>query len=159
MRFGASAFRGLTLTALCAASIGLAACGSSDDSDQDASSQAADQKAVMAVADQLREAYQQKDPASICDLVDPQGLKEQFVNMKGCEHQIGQAINQAGSSITAADFNVDTVTVEDDRAVGTQTEGNGNRVFFKKVGSQWYIDVNPTGESESPSAGGAASSQ
>ena len=79
--------------------------------------------------------------------------------MKGCEHQIGQAINQAGSSITAADFNVDTVTVEDDRAVGTQTEGNGNRVFFKKIGGQWYIDVNPTGESESPSAGGAASTQ
>lgn len=149
MRLGASAFRGSAAAVVCALAIGLAACGGSDDSGQSSSGQAAEEKAVIAVADQLREAYQQKDPAAICALVDPTGLKKQFGNMKGCKKQIGQAINQAGSSITAEDFNLKTVTVQGDRAVASRTEGGSNRVYFKQVGTEWYIDVDPASKSGS----------
>jgi len=148
MRRGAPAFRGSAVVLACVAAIGLGACGS-DDSDQSSSRQTADQKAVMAVADQLREAYLQKDPAAICDLVDPQGLKDQFVNMKGCEKQLRKAINQVGSAVTAEDFKLEKVTVEGDKAVGIRTEGEGNQVFFKKDGNQWYIDVDPNASSGS----------
>lgn len=148
--------RGLAAAFVCAAAIGLAACGGSDDSsDQLSDQETVEAKAVLSVGAQLQKGYENKDSQAVCGLMDPAGLKKHFGGQKGCVKRLNAAF---GKTDQVPDLSFDNVTVNGDSAVATADPGDGssgNKVYFTQVNGEWKIDLdqNPsTGQSSSDSS-------
>jgi hypothetical protein len=136
--FGLS-FRAFAAALLCVTAFGLAACGGSDDSDQPSEEQAAAAKEIVALGTQLKQAYDQKDAAAACALLDPQGLKQEFKTKKACAKQVDAAIGQ-GRGRPEIEF--DQVTVDGDHATAVAKSDTGETTYdFVKVDGKWYIDI------------------
>jgi hypothetical protein len=158
MRFGASrksrnglafgrSLRTVAAAAVCVTALGLTACGGGDDSGQPSEEQAAAAKEIVGLGAQLKQAYNQKDAAAACALLDPQGLKQEFKTKRACAKQVNAAISQ-GRGRPEIEF--DQVTVDGDHATAVVKSDTGETTYdFIKVGDKWYIDISRQGSSSS----------
>ena len=126
---------------LCAAAVGLVACGGDDDSSNEPSAEQADAaRQITSIGQQLKVAYDTKDAAGACALLDPAGLKEEFGSRKVCVKRVTSAINQGKGS---PDIDFGEVTVDGDTASAvSKADGGGETVYdFVRVGDKWFIDI------------------
>ena len=127
---------------LCVAAFGLAACGGGDDdsSSEPSADQAEAARQITSIGQQLKQAYETKDAAGACALLDPAGLKEEFGSTRVCVKQVAAAINQGKGS---PDVDFGEVTVDGDTASAvSKAEGGGETVYeFVRVGDKWLIDI------------------
>jgi hypothetical protein len=132
------------------AALGLTACGGSSDSDQPSDEQATAAKEIVALGAQLKQAYNHKDPAAACALLDPQGLKREFKTRKACIKQVNLAISQ-GRNRPEIEFS--QVTVDGDHATAVAKSDNGETTYnFVKHDGKWFIEIKPATSESSDSS-------
>lgn len=148
--------RGAFAAILVAATLALAACGSSDDSADSGESpdpaRGVSEKAIQTVGQELRKAYAAGNAAAICDLLDPADLEVRFGNKQKCEKFVKDGIRRQ-NAVPVVDF--DEITVEGEKATAF-AGGENNQVSydFVKVDGKWYIDIG-SGENKDSSQTGS----
>jgi hypothetical protein len=99
-----------------------------------------------------------------CTLLTPES-QARFEAAEGCAKSIPATVNSrfaaqlANVKFSCADIGVDTAVLRGDGgpAVGYRSCNNVPRVFFKRVGERWLIDLSPQGVGAvTPRAGGGA---
>lgn len=137
--------RSLVAGLLLAAAFGLAACGGDDSPAEPSVEQASSGKEIVAIAGKLRQAYDDKDGAAACDLLDPRDLKAEFGGRKGCIKRVNAAISQDRGR---PELSFDEVTIDGDTASAKASSKSGETSYeFVKVDGKWYIDITPPSDS------------
>ena len=137
--------RSLLAGVLCAAALGLAACGGGDSGDeaepsQPSETQTADIKAIDKLGDSLAKVAAAQDPQGLCSHIEPASLKKQFGSKKRCVKLLK---TQFATVQNQPEFNLGAITVDGDTAVAEQEEEGLGTVSFVKIDGKWYIDLFP----------------
>ena len=138
-RAGGSGLRGVAVTLVCAAAIGLAACGGDDSTDGISDQDASAAKEIVALGQTVQEGLETRDAATVCSSFSPDGVKKRFGSQKNCVNYLNKVFNAKGA---APDYSFGTITVDGNTATAKTSEGSN--MSFVQVNGKWYIDLGPS---------------
>lgn len=141
---------GLTVAALLAFTLGLSACGDSDDggdakAGQADSAQSGDQQEVEATFKRIQQGFVDGDPQAVCDQLSPKGLEETAddggTEYPTCRKRAAAMIRDYGKNLRA-NTSVIKVRVDGNRAIATIKAGEVTTYLarFVKTPDGWKFD-------------------